>query len=332
MAHEITKNAITGAFEFAYRADHGTPWHTHETGAARAMPADKLTDTDAWAEHASMTWQANRSRVRFGEGAAQRTWDAQHVLFRSDTKEPLGICTPSYKPVQPREALECFRGLTGAGGLEISACGTLFGGREFWATARFGEGCVGSRSDLITGFVLMHTSLDGSHATTMRRVAERAVCKNTIRMAFEERGRQVFKVSHRTEFDPAAAREYLGLNLDAWNRTRAAMLRLANTPVQGDEAEDFTLRLLAKVDTPEPAAADKVRESAAFKRILSLFGGLGMGATLDSSAGTRWGLLNAVTEYADHHVRAATVANRWASAQFGAGSDLKDRAAQLLGV
>ena len=51
-----------------------------------------------------------------------------------------------------------------------------------------------------------------------------------------------------------------------------------------------------------------------------------MGAMNDGVFGTRWGLLNAVTEYADHHVRARTDQNRFVSAQWGAGADLKQKA------
>jgi phage/plasmid-like protein (TIGR03299 family) len=226
MAHEITKTS--GVFEFAFRADHGAPWHVKETGADRAVPLADLDDVDAWKRHAGMQWEAGRSRVRFGEGANQRTWDDQHVLYRKDTKAPLGIVSPGYKIVQPGELFDQFRGIVGVGGLQMSAAGTT--GREFWATAKFSEGTVGSRKDMLQGFVLIHSSLDGSRATTVRRVVERAVCNNTIQMAFEESqaANAVYKVTHRTKFDPETAKAFMDLNMDAWNAAKSTMLRLAN--------------------------------------------------------------------------------------------------------
>jgi len=76
--------------------------------------------------------------------------------------------------------------------------------------------------------------------------------------------------------------------------------------------------------------AEKVRETAGFKKVLSLFSGEGMGAQMDGVMGTRWGLLNAFTEYADHHARARSDENRFVSSQWGAGADLKQRALSAL--
>jgi hypothetical protein len=97
---------------------------------------------------------------------------------------------------------------------------------------------------------------------------------------------------------------------------------LANIDVHEEQAGDFVAKLLGN--------GEKVRESAGFTKILSLFNGDGMGATNDGVFGTAWGLLNAVTEYADHHVRARTDQNRFVSSQWGAGADLKQKAASLL--
>jgi hypothetical protein len=63
---------------------------------------------------------------------------------------------------------------------------------------------------------------------------------------------------------------------------------------------------------------------------MSLFNGDGMGAMMDGVFGTRWGFLNAVTEYADHHVRARSDENRFVASQWGAGADLKQRALSAL--
>ena len=170
----------------------------------------------------------------------------------------------------------------------------------------------------------------------MRRVLERAVCNNTIQMAFKENQKAgaVCKISHRSVFDPAAVKEYMGLNMDAWNNAKGAMLRLANVEVDRYAAENFVLRLLGadpgSTVQAECVKVEKTMVSAGYGKILSLFNGEGKGSTLDGVQGTAWGLLNAVTDYADHHVRATSGANRWASAQFGPGADLKAKALDLL--
>ena len=324
MAHEITQNAITGLFEFAYNEAHGPGWH----GEGQMVKLADTQDLSKWIEQSGMQWEAKRQRVRYQVGQTTHAFEGAHILLRSDTHEPLSIVGPGYKIVQPKEVVLFFKGLLGLAGLEMSACGTLFGGREFWCTAKFKEGHPLSRADMVTGYVLVHTSLDGSFATTVRMVLERAVCKNTVRMAFSEAQRKgsVYKITHRSEFDADEARAFLGLGDDAWNNAKSAMLKLANKKITKQDAEDLSARLFGATDA---AKLEKVVQSAGFNKVLALFNGAGMGSDMDGVKDTANGWLQAVTEYADHHIRARSDANRWSSAQFGAGADLKDKAVDL---
>lgn len=311
MSHELTTRA-DGSVEFAYLASDGTPWH----GLGQAL--EDGTSLDAWREAAGMDWRIKRGLVRFNTDRFGNQADLpdQHVLFRSDTKAPLGVVSSKYKVVQPGEVIEFFRDIARAGGLELSAAGTIYGGKRFWATAKIGEAAPTSVRDTIGGYILISTSADGSLATEVRRTTVRAVCKNTLAMAFGAQA--AVKVSHRSVFDPAQIKDFMGLNTAAWDSFRDNVTRLANLPVIQDEAEDILAKIFGG------------NESAGFKRTLGLFNGEGMGATLDGVMGTRWGLLNAVTEYADHHVRARTDENRFVASQWGAGADLKQRALAAL--
>jgi phage/plasmid-like protein (TIGR03299 family) len=316
MSHELTVRA-NGAVEFAYLASDGTPWH----GLGQAL--EDGTDLNAWRTAAGMDWAIRRSAVRYNvtrggenDSAGFIELPDQHVLFRSDTKAPLGVVSRKYQVVQPGEVIEFFRDIARAGGLELSAAGTIYGGKRFWATAKIGESSPTSVRDTIGGYILISTSADGSQATEVRRTTVRAVCKNTLAMAFGDKA--AVRVSHRSTFDPAQVKDFMGLNSAAWDSFRANVARLANTPVIQDEAEDILAKIFGG------------NETSGFKRTLGLFNGEGMGATLDGVMGTRWGLLNAVTEYADHHVRARTDENRFVASQWGAGADLKQRALAAL--
>ena len=316
MSHELTVRA-NGAVEFAYLASDGTPWH----GLGQAL--EDGTDLGAWRTAAGMDWAIRRSAVRYNvtrggenDSAGFIELPDQHVLFRSDNKAPLGVVSRKYQVVQPGEVIEFFRDIARAGGLELSAAGTIYGGKRFWATAKIGESSPTSVRDTIGGYILISTSADGSLATEVRRTTVRAVCKNTLAMAFGAQA--AVKVSHRSVFDPEQVKDFMGLNTAAWDSFRDNVTRLANLPVIQDEAEDILAKIFGS------------NETSGFKRTLGLFNGEGMGATLDGVMGTRWGLLNAVTEYADHHVRARTDENRFVASQWGAGADLKQRALAAL--
>jgi hypothetical protein len=316
MSHELTTHA-NGRVEFAYLASDGTPWH----GLGQAL--EDGTSLDAWRVAAGMDWKIKRGIVRYNTefGGGQLELPDQHVLFRSDTKKPLGVVSNRYQVVQPGDVIEFFRDIAKAGGLELSAAGTIYDGKRFWATAKIGEAAPASVRDTIGGYILISTSADGSLATEVRRTTVRTVCKNTLQMAMADAPASV-KVTHRSTFDPASVKEFMGLNTAAWDAFRATVTGLANIDLHEEHAADIAVQVFG--------GGEKVRETAGFKKVMSLFNGDGMGAMMDGVFGTRWGFLNAVTEYADHHVRAHNDQNRFVASQWGAGAALKARTLDLL--
>ena len=315
MSHELTTHS-DGRVEFAYLASDGTPWH----GLGQAL--EDNTSLDAWRVAAGMDWKIKRGIVRYNTShdGDQIELPDQHVLFRSDTKAPLGVVSKRYQVVQPADVIEFFRDIAKAGGLDLSAAGTIYDGKRFWATAKIGEAAPVSVRDTIGGYILISTSADGSLATEVRRTTVRTVCKNTLAMALGDQAS--VRVTHKSVFDPAQVKDFMGLNTAAWDAFRHNVVRLANISLLEEEAGVITAGVLG--------GGEKVRETAGFKKVLSLFNGAGMGAEMDGVMGTRWGLLNAFTEYADHHARARSDENRFVSSQWGAGADLKQRALTAL--
>jgi len=315
MSHELTVNAVTNKVEFAYRKSDGEPWH----GLGQPM-ADDAT-IEQWRTAAGMDWRIQRAKVRYpishDPAVPMREISDKHVLLRSDTKDALGVVSDSYKVVQPGEVIDFFRDIVKVGGLELSAAGTIYGGKRFWATAKIGEASPTSVKDKVGGYLLLSTSADGSQRTEARRTTIRVVCRNTLAMAASE-GQPWVKISHRTEFDPEQIKQFMGLNEAAWDAFRHQITRLANIPVDQDKAEQLTEVVMG--------GGEKVIATAGYNKILDLFNGGGKGADLDGVRETGWGYVNAVTEYIDHWTRARSDENRFVSAQWGPGADMKQRA------
>ena len=97
---------------------------------------------------------------------------------------------------------------------------------------------------------------------------------------------------------------------------------LADRKVKNIEAQNFFLRVFSDTST-KPGAATNER---AMTKALSLFEGNGKGSSLESSRGTAFGLLNAVTEFVDHERRARSTDYRLDSAWFGQGATIKQKA------
>ncbi len=317
MAHELTlKNGVA---EMAYCG--ATPWHGLGQKLAPGAPLPQ------WAKAAGMGWTVGRSRVRYGEPPKQHVMEDKHVLFRSDNKAPLGIVSPQYKIVQPLEVLEFFRDLIEAGGYSLETAGTLFGGKRCWALARVGEDVTIKGADRIGGFLLLTTSFDGGGSTTGKQTTICVVCNNTLSMAMGGGGDAV-RVRHSTTFNAAQVKADLGLVEGSFKAFVQAAQVLSRAKLGGQAVEAQVAKLLVDTKTVAGSNAldDNVRQSQPFMKIMQLFNGAGMGAGLPGRAGTAWGVVNAVTEYVDHHARARTVDNRLANAWYGDGDKLKTAA------
>jgi len=320
MAHEI---AITNGI--AQYASTQREWH----GLGQLMLPNQ--PIEVWQKEAGMDYKIQRGRIRFATQPLTptdyvgnlQTVDDKVVLFRSDTFAPLGVVSDSYKVVQPAEVLEFFREWADKGGVTIESAGVLFGGKRYFATAKLAEGVsLDGGRDRVVPYALLSTSADGSLATECRWTTVRTVCNNTLTMA--RRDAAAFKVSHRSVFRPEDARAAVEAANAEFSAFMTMARDLAKIKVERDAAESLTVKLLAK------ASEEVARESAAFEKIMSLFNGAGKGSNFETSHDTAWGFLNAVTEYADHHVRARSDENRKAAALWGQGAAMKQRALDLV--
>lgn len=317
MAHELsTRN--NGFVEMAYTGEK--PWH----GLGQALRAD--ASIEEWQEQAGMDWKIQRSKVRYSvardEASETLIDESNHVLFRSDSKAPLAIVGSGFKVVQPGATLEFFRDLVDSAGFKLCTAGVLKGGRKFWAQAEradLQDNIFGN--DVVKGRLLIATSCDGTMATIVKNVVERVVCANTLAVAQKEGGKQV-KVSHRSVFNANDVKGKLGLSVEDFETFIAKARCLALQNVSRTEATEFLLPIfeLTREDLREGG-----RKVNGFEKTMDLFMTSGKGSQMQGVRNTAWGLVNAVTEYVDHHRGNAgtTRDNRMDYAWFGLGDTLK---------
>ncbi len=243
------------------------------------------------------------------------------MLYRSDTLDALSVVSKRYKVVQPMDILEFYRDLTEQSGFELETAGVLKGGRKLWALAKTGHEARIKGNDRIKAYLLLATSCDGTLCTTAQFTSVRVVCNNTLQMATKQSSGAI-KVPHSTKFDPKQVKEALGIGFSSWDAFTRDLKQLSQRSVSPFEAENYIRSVLN-----EPLLTDDLNTaSKAFQRISGLYQGKGMGSELSSANGTAWGLVNAVTEYVDHHRRARNQDNRLDSAWFGVGAQLKQTA------
>ena len=313
MAHQLEQMAYVG----------NTPWHGLGNRLTQKQPLE------VWQREAGMNWQIEESPVHFKADAVAHlgtihSFPEQKVLYRSDTKAPLSVVSNRYQVVQPRDVLEFYRDLTEVSGYELETAGVLKGGRKFWALARTGQSTALKGNDQVNGYLLLATSCDGTLATTATPTTVRVVCNNTLTIALDGACRSI-KVPHSTRFDPRAVKKQLGIAVSQWDDFMYRMRSLAERKVQWHEAMGYFMNVLCET-SPNSPLPEVLPNERALRKVQSLYEGKGRGATLESSQGTAWGLLNAVTEYVDHERRARSNEYRMDSAWFGQGAQIKQRA------
>lgn len=324
-------SGISQSKDMAYVGEK--PWH----GLGSKLEAGAPIET--WIAAAGMNWSIMGQPALYrplGDVAAPRPVSGQQVLYRSDDYSALGIVGNGFQIVQPREVLEFFRDLTEKAGFQLETAGCLFGGKRFWALAKTGDVAEIVPGDYVRPYLLLCTGADGSLATTGKYVEERVVCNNTLSLALKE-GSMQHKISHRSTFNADEMKRVLGIEFarEAFANSIKTSKHLAEKFVSKQTAQGIALALLAPdnirtLDHDEQVKTlNKVEESSGYKKIITLFDGEGRGATMDGVRDTAWGLLNAVTQYADHETRAKSDDHRMSRVIEGDADALKAKALKL---
>ena len=318
MAHELSFN-LNGSAEMAYVGEK--PWHGF------GQEVNPNASLDEWMTAAHMDWSINRAPVQFSNADTGLigTYPESHVLYRSDNGLPLSTVSDRYKVVQPKAMIEFFRSLVEREGFEIETIGALKEGRRIWALAKTNIENDVIGGDRLKAYVLLITSCDGSLATTAKFTSVRVVCWNTQAIALSEGGKEV-KVRHNTIFDPDTVKGEMGLiGAHSFDTFLSKMRGLTKVKISQSDAISIVSGLL-----PKPVGEKTIIESKGFVKVMQLFNGAAKGSDLAGVSGTAWGLLNAMTEYVDHHARAHNAENRLQNQWFGKGALLKDATEQLL--
>jgi len=189
---------------------------------------------------------------------------------------------------------------------KFTTMGVLYNGRTFWATIELGEFDV-VKGDTTKLYLVARTSHDGSTYLDYFRTSVRTVCANTLNMGLADAKGNIKKRKHTTNVGDMFAADYveklradLGVHKASVEADKALFTALANTKVSDAQVEVVFKALFG--EKPEEAGKGQTywfNRGEKFAELLES----GMGANIKGVQGTAWGLLNACTEYYDHHAQ-----------------------------
>jgi phage/plasmid-like protein (TIGR03299 family) len=312
MAHEIDMS--NDRANMAYVGE--TPWH------GLGFRLSEHSPLEVWAKEAGLDWTLESSPAFFNDGTETLPVPGRVVLYRSDTRAPLSVVSDGYNIVQPMQVLEFYRDLITELGFEMHTAGVLRGGRKYWALAKVGQDFA-LGSDRVENFLLLATSCDGTLATRATYTSVRVVCNNTLTLATDEKS--IVNINHSSTFNANAVKGQLSLKTSGWEEFRAKAAQMAGRRVNRTEALSWLIDIFGNPALP----VEEQPNARVMQRVFELWEGTGMGSSLPSAQGTAWGLLNAVTEYVDHH-RGHKRDTALDAAWFGAGALAKAKTLEVI--
>jgi phage/plasmid-like protein (TIGR03299 family) len=245
---------------------------------------------------------------------------------RSSDGRVMGIVGSRYSIVQNRDAFEFTDNLIGEG-ITYETAGSLNGGRRIWMLGKMPERYI--VGDKVEPYIVFTNTHDGTGAVRVCMTPIRVVCNNTLNAAISGAKRS-WSAPHRGDVSAKLeeARQTLELADQYLTKLDEVADRLANTKLSEGE-------MIKAIDQMIPVTDDmtdrqkKTAESAKEEIIVCT-----LRPDIAQFLGTKWGFLNAVSDYVGHsepmrHTKNYEE-NRWGS--IISGHSLFDKACAAVGI
>ncbi len=241
-------------------------------------------------ELAGLNWTVEQKSICLCDGEAIPGYKAND---RSTDGAVLGVVSDRYRIVQNCKAFEFTDSIIG-GDVRYETAGSLNGGRKVWLLAKLPETkIVGDQTEPYLCFSNTH---DGSGAIRVCMTPIRVVCNNTLNLALD-RAKRAWSVRHTgdLEFKMHEARACLQMANAYMDELTKEAERLANTDIRADQIKQVLEGLFP---TDEHSTE---REKQNVKRLQDEFMVCYYAPDLLKFRGTKWGVLNAMSDMVTHN-------------------------------
>ena len=300
MAHNLEQSE-SGETAFALR---GAPaWHN--LGTVFDINADINTSKMLEMAHLD-NWDVRLEEITYPDGYT-KTKSAYSVVRThpfNNNPDVLSVVGEKYKVVQNEELFAFGDNLTD-NGAQWESAGSIKDGKIVFGSLVVPREFILDPSgiaDKTITYLLVHTSHDGSTALQANITPVRVVCQNTLNMALSNTT-QSFKVKHTQTIGGRMdeAQRVLGLTNTHMDEFQTLAQNLFQTEITNAQFD----KLVATI-YPANADADKMSATKYTNQIDAIHNLYKVAHTQDGIRNTKWGALNALTEYVDYNRTART--------------------------
>lgn len=276
------------------------PWHGLGTPVAEAMTSEEAL------ELGGLNWEVLTKPVFTETGLEIPNYKAN---VRSSDNSVLGIVTDRYKVVQNKEAFAFTDALIEEGDVRYETAGSLRNGKTIWLLAKMPEKKI--LDDKFDPYICFTNSHDGTGAVKVCCTPIRVVCNNTLNMALSSASRSwstkhIGDMSYKLE----EARQTLKLANSYMNMLDEEADKLANMKISEDEIHKI-LDEMFPINEDKDSDRKKANVANAKNEIMICY----MAPDIAKYIGTKYGFLNAVSDWVGHSTPARNTAsyreNNW---------------------
>ena len=293
------------------------PWH----GLGKIIK-EAPTSRDA-IELAGLNWSVNSNPIYDVFGNEIKGFKAN---TRSSDNSVLGVVTDKYKIVQNIDAFDFTDNLIGEE-MYYETAGSLRKGKTIWLLGKMPERYI--CEDKFEPYIVFTNTHDGTGAVKIAMTPIRVVCNNTLNMALSSAKRS-WSTKHMGNMEAklSEARHTLELANDYLNNLAIEADKLANETM----TEEMTVKTLDQMFPIPEDASDRQKQNIqnAKDGIMICM----LRPDIAQFLNTKWGFINAVSDYVGHAVPARLTTNyqenNWGKIMNG--HPLLDKAMSLVAV
>jgi phage/plasmid-like protein (TIGR03299 family) len=280
------------------------------------LPTDTVDEIMAKAE---MNWEVQHVDC-FMDWGGKKEKIARKALVRSDNGHLLTVTSPKWKPVLNRDVVAFFHRVIQQSGAELISIGEVKGGKGIWAQCDIKSGFELKGGDKVQGNVVFCSWHEVGKSTIAATSARRLWCQNQLAAALRKSTGK-YKQSHIADFNFDRAMEAISNAKDEIVDFSKQAEKLTKVKMSEEEAHKFLAKHFVGDDVSAEALdaliKDESQQPLALKQVLHSYV-----KAPGANPGTGWGVLNAVTHWADH-VAGNKPATRFERAMFGDNAKLK---------
>lgn len=242
------------------------------------------------------------------------------ALVRNDNGKVLTVTGDNWKPVPNRQVIDFFYSVVKETGSKLTKLGELRGGKGIWAFADIGAGFELKGGDKVSGNMLFVSFHQVGKATYYCATPIRLWCENSIALAFKNKTAGV-KQNHMRSFDFDKASNAVGVAREQITEFAGEAKKLQKLMLSEEESFSIFAKHFVVDNLPSNVLDEmlngKIEQPLLLKQVLHSYN-----KAPGAQVGTGWGVLNAVTHWADHTAGNKPSA-RFDRATFGSNARLK---------